>query len=404
MPTRMGTAEGGRVPAPFHSLFLTRYSLVSPRGHAASPLCPPYERVARNRFTKPVSHAILPPMRQTTIRDVAKAAGVSPATVSRFLNHTIELPKETGDRIHAAVARLNYRPNLLAQRLSRGASEAIGLVTPNIANPFFAGLAAAAEDEASRLGYSVLLSSTLGARDREIANVERLAARHVDGLIIMTNRPDDGALARYLAGRRDVVILDEDIPGADVPKIFAENEAGAYAATRALIEAGHTVIGHIGGPGDLFSAGERHAGFARAMAEAGLPVAPRHVLFGSYDQAWGTAAITRMLRGRNPPTAVFTASDYIAVGVLKALRGMGLSAPRDLSIASFDDMPFADLLDPPLTTARQPADEMGRRGVRALVGLLRGEDVAAVERLPTELVVRQSVGPPPAAPRKMQKA
>ena len=343
-------------------------------------------------------------MRQTTIRDVAKAAGVSAATVSRFLNNAIELPKETGDRINAAVAKLNYRPNLLAKRLSLGASETIGLVTPNIANPFFAGLAAAAEDEASRLGYSILLSSTLGARDREIADVERLAARHVDGLIIMTNRPDDGALARYLDGRRDVVVLDEDIPGAGVPKIFAENEAGAYAATRALIAAGHVRIGHIGGPVDLFSAGERHAGFARAMAEAGLAVPPRHVLFGSYDQSWGMEAIGPMLSGRNPPTAVFTASDYIAVGVLKALRALGLSVPCDLSIASFDDMPFADLLDPPLTTARQPADEMGRGGVRALVGLIRGEAVAPVSRLPTELVVRQSVGPPPASPRGTAKS
>jgi LacI family transcriptional regulator len=333
-------------------------------------------------------------MRQSTIRDVAVEAGVSPATVSRFLNKTIDLPKQTADRIVAAVARLNYRPNALAKRLSLGASEVIGLVTPDIANPFFAGLAAAAEDEAARLGYSMLLSSTLGARDREIATVEQLGSRHVDGLIIMTNRPDDGSLARYLTGRRDVVLLDEDIPGADVPKVFVENQAGAYAATRHLIEAGHRTIGHIGGPADLFSEQERYAGFAAAMAEAGLPVAKQHILLKSYDQSWGHAAILRMMRGRTPPTAVFTSSDYIAIGVLKGLREIGLEVPADLSIASFDDMPFADLLHPPLTTVRQPADEMGRLGVRALVGLIKGGPVPAQQRLPTTLIERQSVAPP----------
>jgi LacI family transcriptional regulator len=338
-------------------------------------------------------------MRPSTIRDVALEAGVSPATVSRFLNKSIQLPKETADRIDAAVAHLNYRPNALAKRLSLGSSEVIGLVTPDIANPFFAGLAAAAEEEAARLGYSMLLSSTLGARDREIATVEQLGSRHVDGLIIMTNRPDDGSLARYLTGRRDVVLLDEDVPGADVPKVFVENRAGAYAATRHLICSGHRVIGHIGGPSDLFSEQERYAGFAAAMAEAGLPVAGNHVLLQSYDQSWGHRAIRKLMRGRAPPTAVFTSSDYIAIGVLKGLREMGLGVPDDLSIASFDDMPFADLLHPPLTTVRQPADEMGRLGVRALVDLIKGKTVPVQQRLPTILIERQSVAPP----RKMPK-
>ncbi len=256
-------------------------------------------------------------MIKSTIRDVALEAGVSPATVSRFLNNTIVLPEETRARILAAVAQLNYRPNLLAKRLSLGASQMIGLVTPDIANPFFAGLAAAAEEEASHLGYSMLLSGTLGDRAREIANIEQLAARHVDGLIIMTNRPDDGSLAGLLKGRRDVVLLDEDVPGADVPKIFAENEAGAYAATRHLIESGHTAIAHVGGPAGLFSARERYAGFTRAMNEAGLAINQKHVLFGAYDQKWGATALRTILDGRKVPTALFAGSDYIAIGVLQ---------------------------------------------------------------------------------------
>ena len=327
-----------------------------------------------------------------TIRDVARAAGVSAATVSRYLNKSIVLPAETAARIERACKRYAYRPNQLAKRLSLGSSELIGLVTPEIANPFFAALAAAAEDEARRLNYSLLIASTAGDPDIECANIDRLDSRHIDGLIVLTNRPDDGRIRDRISGRRDVVVIDEDVPGADVARIFVENEQGAYLATRHLIEAGHRRIGHIGGPRDLFSAKERFAGFAAALNEAGLAVEETFVRFDTYDRRSGLAAI-RSLMGEiaSPPTAVFAGSDYIALGVLQGLHEMGLEAPRDLSIASFDDMPFAELLHPPLTSVRQPIERMGRLGVRNLLDLLRGEGSRDVVRLPTELIVRGSV-------------
>src|ERR1700733_11104109 len=173
---------------------------------------------------------LLGAMRQNlaTIRDVAREAGVSPATVSRHLNKSIVLPLDTAARIERACKKLAYRPNQLAKRLSLGSSELIGLVTPEIANPFFAALAAAAEDEARRAGYSLLIMSTGGAPQVEIANIDRLDSRHVDGLIVLTDRPDDGRLRDMLTGRSDVVLLDEDVPGADVSRIFVQNEEGAY--------------------------------------------------------------------------------------------------------------------------------------------------------------------------------
>jgi LacI family transcriptional regulator len=330
-----------------------------------------------------------------TIRDVATEAGVSAATVSRFLNKSIVLPPETAARIERACKKLAYRPNQLAKRLSLGSSELIGLVTPEIANPFFAALAAAAEDEARRAGYSLIIMSTGGDPAVEIANVNRLDSRHIDGLIVLTNRPDDGRLREILTGRSDVVLLDEDVPGAEVGRIFVENEKGAYGATRHLIDAGHRRIAHIGGPQELFSARERFAGFARALKEAGIAIDPQLIRFGAYDRASGLGAIIELANGP-APTAVFTGSDYIAVGVLDGLRRMGLVAPRDFSIASFDDMPFADLMHPPLTTVRQPIEEMGRLGVRTLLAQIKGEATAGIARLPTELVIRLSVGPPPA--------
>ena len=334
-----------------------------------------------------------------TIRDVAREAGVSPATVSRHLNGNIELPAETAGRIDAASKRLGYRPNLLAKRLSLGSSETIGLVTPEIANPFFAALAAAAEDEARRAGFSILLSSTGGDLEMEAASIDRLAARHVDGLLVLTNRVDDGRLRDLIDGRTDVVLLDEDVPGANVTRIFVENEAGACDATRHLIAAGHRRIAHIGGPEQLLSSRERFAGFAGAMAGAGLAVEDGLVRFGAYERDFGRDA-TRAILAEFRPTAVFTGSDYIAIGVLQELAAHGLSVPGDLSLASFDDMPFADLLSPPITTVRQPIEALGRLGIRTLLARIRGEDPPPIQRLPTELVIRKSVGPPPGKAKK----
>ena len=329
----------------------------------------------------------------TTIRDVASEAGVSPATVSRYLNKSIVLPADTAARIEEACKRLNYRPNQLAKRLSLGSSELIGLVTPEIANPFFAALAAAAEDEARRAGYALLIMSTGGDPQIEIANIQRLDSHHADGLIVLTNRPDDGRLRRMITGRNDVVLLDEDVPGAEVARIFVDNERGAYAATRRLLDAGHRRIAHIGGPKDLFSARERFEGFSRAMREARAPLDEAFIRFGAYDRDSGVAAMRDFAKGE-APTAVFTGSDYIAVGVLAGLRELGLSAPRDLSIVGFDDMPFAEMMHPPLTTVRQPIEEMGRLGVRTLLAQIKGGAPASLARLPTELILRESVGSP----------
>ncbi len=163
-----------------------------------------------------------------TLQDVALAAGVSKTTVSRYLNKSIELPATTIARIDAAIAKHDYRPNLLARRFSTGKTEAIGLVIPEIREPFFAELASAVEDEADRHGYTIFISSTRSDRERELASLDRLRDHHVDGLIVLTNTADDGTLAKAMARRRNLVLLDEDVPGVKVPKVFVENEAGAY--------------------------------------------------------------------------------------------------------------------------------------------------------------------------------
>ncbi len=333
-----------------------------------------------------------------TIHDVAERAGVSPTTVSRYLNRRIELPSGTAGRIDAAIAALDYRPNRLAQRLSTGRTEAVGLVVPEIREPFFAELAGWFADEAEQHGYSVLIIPTRSDRAREIRALEGLDDRQVDGLLLMTNTPDDGTLARLIAGRRDVVILDEDVPGVAVPRLFVENTEGSYAATRHLIAAGHRDIAYIAGPTGLLTVSERRRGFERAMAEAGIPVRPELVAAGSFASESARLAVHGFFALPSPPTAIFASSDFIAMGTVTAIRELGLVLPRDISMVGFDDMPFGVLLTPPLTAVRQPVEMLGRLGFRTLLALLRGEAVPQVTRLPVQLMLRQSVGAPPPNP------
>lgn len=329
-----------------------------------------------------------------TIHDVALDANVSPTTVSRYINNRIELPAATAARIDAAIAKLDYRPNLLARRLSTGRTEAIGLVTPEIREPFFAELASAVEDEADRHGYTIFMSSTRSDRQREIASLNRLHDRHVDGLILMTNTPDDGTLAALIGKRRNVVLIDEDIPGVQVPRVFVENELGAYTATRHLIDAGHERIAYIGGPTGLYSVEQRLAGYLRAMEEAGLEVRKEHVAGGSFASDFSRRATLEFLETPTPPTAIFGSSDYIVIGVIQALKQAGVSVPSQMSVVGFDDMPLTELFDPPLTSIRQPIEALGRQGFQALFALLNGEQPPMLTMLPVQLIERESVAPP----------
>lgn len=331
-----------------------------------------------------------------TIHDVAQDAGVSSTTVSRYLNNRIELPHATSSRIDAAIARLDYRPNLLAKRLSTGKTEAIGLVVPEIREPFFAELASAVEDEADRHGYTILMSSTRSDRTREIASLNRLHDRHVDGLVMMTNTPDDGTLAALIGRRRNVVLIDEDIPGVKVPRVFVDNVGGAHAATRHLIEAGHRRIAFIGGPIGLFSAEERYAGYLKAMTEAGLSISDDLIRRGSFAPDVARAAAVTFAQRKDAPTAIFASSDYIAIGTILGLRQADVSVPSQMSLVSFDDMPLIELFNPPLTAIRQPIEALGRQGFQALFALLNGQKPKMLTRLPVSLIERESV----AAPRK----
>jgi LacI family transcriptional regulator len=329
-----------------------------------------------------------------TIKDVARSAEVSPTTVSRYLNNRIELPASTSARIESAIRLHDYRPNVLAKRLSTGRTEAIGLVTPEIREPFFAELASAVEDEADRHGYTIFISSTRSDRAREIAAINRLHDRHIDGLIMTAGTEDDGTLAKLIGKRRNVVLVDRDVPGVSVPRVFVENERGAYEATRYLIEAGHRAIAFLGGQEWFNSEKERERGYLAAMRDAGIGLRDDLLRVGTYSRAYGQQAVRELLALRSPPTAILASSDALTVGAILALRAENVSVPNEMSLVAFDDVPMTELWQPPLTSIRQPIELLGRKAFLALYALLSGEHPEMLTRLPVELIERESVGPP----------
>jgi LacI family transcriptional regulator len=330
--------------------------------------------------------------RVTTIRDVAEAAELSPTSVSRYLNGDIVLPKTSASRIDRAVRELNYQPNRLARNLSLGQSKMIGLIIPDISNPFFATLACAVEEVAFKVGYGVLLCNTQNDRDREFSYLKLLSSRQLDGILFLTSQAENPELAAILQRNRNVVLIDEDVAGVSAPKIFSENRTGGYLATRHLLDNGHERIAFIGGPKNLLSTRERFTGFKNALKERGLKTIPELVRFGPYTSDFGREIALRFFEAKRRPTAIFASSDYVALGVLNAAHRAELEIPGSLSLIGFDDMPLAELLYPPLTTVRQSAHDLGAEGTKVLLDLMAGKPVRRAEtRLPVQLIERGSV-------------
>jgi LacI family transcriptional regulator len=331
-----------------------------------------------------------------SLKDVAGAAGVSVATVSRLLNGSLVLPDETRKRIEAAIRELHYRPNPHARRLSRGRSDTIGLVVPDIANPFFAAFVAAVEEEADSRGLAVSLFATLNRTGREVAYLELIEHKHVDGLIFVTNHPDDGQLARLVSEAGKVVIADEDVPGANAPKLFCDNEQGGYLAGRHLAEHGHRDVLFVGSTEEMLSGSRRFQGLRRALCEHWRQDITPPGYRGAYTTDFGREAATRFIDEGMPATAIFATSDEIAIGMMEVFRAAGIAIPGDVSLVGFDDVAPFHLFATPVTAVRQPVRAIGRRSLTLLLETNWQELAAPApqELMPVELVVRESVAPP----------
>ena len=335
------------------------------------------------------------------MKDVAARAGVATSTVSRVFSAPHRISPEVRERVEHVVRELGYTINAAAQTLRRNDTGVVMVLVPDIGNPFFSKLLKGVEHRAREFSYSVLIGDTRGDRNQADAYVRQLDARRADALILLNGRvpglrPLDQGIAPHSPDSRvyPVVVVSERIPGTSFPTVGIDNVAAAHRATTHLVDLGHRLIGHIAGPKDNILTGERIRGWRTALRAHGL--APSHslVAYGDFSIASGRSAARHFLRSDPRPTAIFAANDEMAMGAVAELKQHGLLVPADISIVGFDDIEFAEVYDPAITTVRQPRFDMGRVAMSLVIQQLRGEPFAPGETvLPAEFVVRASTAP-----------
>ncbi|RIX59547.1 LacI family transcriptional regulator [Paenibacillus nanensis] len=328
-----------------------------------------------------------------TIYDIAKEAGVSIATVSHVINGKGKISKERREEIRRIMARMGYKPSMIASALTSKKTYALGLLVPDISNPFFAEIARAVEDEGQRYGYSVFICST----DNNDEKVERYAAllqqKKVDGVIIGTGMKEPSALEPLLRNGVPTVFLAREFPSVRVPTVVVNDYAGGAAAAQHLIELGHRRLGVLAEQDSISSSRERVRGFRQTAEAAGIWLDPALIISSGIKE--GKVKALELLQRENRPTAIFCCNDLLAIGALQAAKGTGLSIPYDCSIVGFDDTVLASVTDPPLTTVAQPIEQMGQTVVQLLLRHI-GQPGEPPERivLPPVLSIRQSSSEP----------
>lgn len=329
-----------------------------------------------------------------TIRDVAQRAGVSVATVSRWLDGQ---KVRAAEAVRAAVDELDYRPNLSARALKTGQSGVIGVVVPDITNPFFAAIVDGLERGLSGAAYRILLASSGESAEREEEIVGDLSGR-VDGFVLVPAVEQDRVPRALLGAQIPVVLLDREVHGGDTcDVVLVDNIGGARSAAEHLLALGHRRIGTINGPTDTTPGRERRDGFLQALGAAGIKVDPQLDRIGDFRERSGYILTGELMALPEPPTALFTANNLMTIGALKALQELGVEVPRTLSHLGFDDVTLGSLLRVPLTCVTRADVEQGELSMSLLLGRLRGTDNDPPRHvvLPTRLEVRSSTGPAP---------
>ncbi|MGH2356647.1 MAG: LacI family DNA-binding transcriptional regulator [Candidatus Limnocylindria bacterium] len=339
-------------------------------------------------------------IRHITLADVAARSGVSTATVSRVLSGAPAARPETRDRVLSAVRELDYRPSAVARALKRQTTRTIGLLVTDIENPFYPHVVRAVEDAAHARGYAVLLCNAADDPGRELAYLEILLERRVDGIVVASSRATRRHAALLARAPIPVVLVNSDARGSHLPAIDTANRRGSRLATRHVLDLGHRVIGHITASPANAAAGVRLAGVRDALRAAALDARNLRVVVGDGHVDGGERAALELLRQRGL-TAIVCYNDLTAIGTLRAARSLGRDVPGDVSVVGFDDIDLAAWTDPPLTTVRQQVAEMGRWAVERVARELGGGNGSGrprVVHLAPELVIRGSTAPAPGEP------
>jgi LacI family transcriptional regulator len=335
------------------------------------------------------------------MQEIAKMARVSLGTVSNVLNNTAKVREPTRKRVLEAVQAVGYQPSQLARALRRDTSNMIGMIIPDITNPFFPAVVRGAEDVAFSNGYRLVLCNTDNNHSKELVHLNELRTYLPAGLIVIpSNFSDLTAQAEiYRKAGTGVVCIDRLPKNWIGDSVTADNEEGSYNATRYLIKMGHARLAVITGPLHLTNAQERLSGFKRAIREAKLQLAPEYIQETSFDKSGGLSKALVLLRLIPRPTAIFAENDLIALGALLAIREAGLRCPEDVSLMGFDDLDLAETTHPSLSSVSQSGYQLGTTAAKLLLDRLAGDRSPAKHLvLQTSLRLRHSVAAPPVDP------
>jgi LacI family transcriptional regulator len=328
-----------------------------------------------------------------TMKDVARLAGVSIATVSATVNRSAFVSAELRRRVTEAIHELGYAPDGVARSLKRGRTQLIGLIVADITNPFFTELVHVIEAAMQDKGYSVLLCDTDENFEKERDYLRILRTHRVDGVILApTGQAGDYAQFQSVEDHLPLVLVDRALAELNADTVTVDNFAAAFDVTAHLLDLGHRAVATIAGPEHLTSGQERLRGFRTALEQRGVAVREEFIRAGSFREEDAMAAALDLLQGPVRPSAIFAANSHMMIGVMRAISQLRLSCPKDVSVAGIDDFPWANAFTPRLTVMRQPVAEMGRAAVRMLLDR-RGdgaEHPPMHQVLKPTLVVRES--------------
>jgi LacI family transcriptional regulator len=343
----------------------------------------------------PISVAVSAYPANVTIKDVARLSGVSPMTVSRVINRSERVNAGTRRRVEQAIDELGYVPSQAARGLSRRRSSTLAVIVPDVANPFFTNIVRAAEEVARRNDYRVILCDTRAdvAVERDV--IEELLAHRVEGVVIAPvsdrSRPH---LRRLGAFGVPFVLVDRTVDGIECDAVLGDSVGGARRLVEHLLVLGHRRIGLVAESDDVSTARDRRRGYDDALTAVGVPLDPDLVVTSTVDPEGGSAGMRRLLALPEPPTAVFTVNNLVALGAIEAVRAAGLEVPDDVALVCFDDIEYASRLYPFLTALEQPAATFGTLSTQLLLERIerRGPARRHAVVLPGEFIVRKSCG------------
>ena len=324
-----------------------------------------------------------------TIRDIAREAAVSPATVSRVISGNAKVSPGKRSRVEAAVERLEYRPNPFTRNLFEGTSNTVGVLVPHFENEFYGQIVTGVEAVLRAQGLHMTCALGHYQAAQEQAALDRFLSQWVDGLLLIAPRIEDAALLELAEQGVPTVLVTRSLPELAAHSVRLDNVQGGYLATKHLLELGHRHIAHITGLPAIHDARERLEGYHLALREGGVTPIPQLVVEEGSDEEAGARALHRLIKLK-PFTAIFAANDRLAVGALQALQKVGKKVPEEVSLVGFDDRSVARFMTPALTTVRYPLREIGERAACHLTDLINGRASSELLFVEPQLVVRAS--------------